>query len=258
VPTRTKRYGWIPDFPDHRDHVFAGPAGAPLVVAPKVDLRARCPKRIPDQGRLASSTAHAIAAACEFELLRQNRRDVTVSRLFIYYNQRALAGTVRIDGGASIRDGLKTAHKLGICDETTWPYSDKDPGPYQEKPSATAYAEAKGHRILAYSRVPRSLRAMKTCLSAGWPFLFGFSAYAGFESGEAAKTGVVQMPRSSESLIGGHVVLAVGYDDSSQRFIARNSWGAEWGEGGYFAIPYAYLLDEGLADDFWTLTVAAR
>jgi C1A family cysteine protease len=50
-------------------------------------------------------------------------------------------------------------------------------------------------------------------------------------------------------------VLAVGYDDSQQRFIARNSWGDKWGMAGYFTMPYAYLTQSSLSDDFWTIRV---
>jgi len=68
-----------------------------------------------------------------------------------------------------------------------------------------------------------------------------------------AQTGVVNLPTVDERPIGGHAVLAVGYDDGSQRFMVRNSWGAEWGQGGYFSIPYAYVTNPGLAGDFWTV-----
>jgi C1A family cysteine protease len=79
--------------------------------------------------------------------------------------------------------------------------------------------------------------------------------YESFESDGVAHTGVAQLPEATESALGGHAVMAVGYDDSSNRFLVRNSWGAQWGMGGYFTIPYAYLTDDDLADDFWTIRV---
>jgi C1A family cysteine protease len=63
----------------------------------------------------------------------------------------------------------------------------------------------------------------------------------------------VQMPQPNERSIGGHAVLAVGYDDEQRRFIARNSWGIIWGQKGYFTIPYEYLANRNLADDLWTI-----
>ena len=94
---------------------------------------------------------------------------------------------------------------------------------------------------------------MKGCLAQGYPFVFGFTVYESFESQPVAQTGVVPMPASGEAVLGGHAVMAVGYDDSQQRFIVRNSWGNGWGMQGYFTIPYAYLLDSHLASDFWTI-----
>jgi C1A family cysteine protease len=70
-----------------------------------------------------------------------------------------------------------------------------------------------------------------------------------------AETGHASLPRPGERAIGGHAVMAVGYDDAKQWFIIRNSWGDQWGMKGYFTLPYAYLTDENLASDFWTIRV---
>ncbi len=94
---------------------------------------------------------------------------------------------------------------------------------------------------------------MKGCLFSGYPFVYGFTVYESFESEDVARTGNVPMPSPGERVVGGHAVLAVGYDDDEGMFICRNSWGAEWGDAGYFYMPYAYLLDDNLSDDFWTI-----
>ena len=94
---------------------------------------------------------------------------------------------------------------------------------------------------------------MRSWLAGWYPFVFGFFVYEGFESPSTARTGIVDMPQPGERLLGGHAVMAVGYDDKSQRFIVRNSWGTGWGMKGYFTIPYMYLSSSMLADDFWTI-----
>src|SRR5207244_9156484 len=116
--------------------------------------------------------------------------------------------------------------------ESIWPY---DGSPYPPNPrltvnpSAACYAEAKQHTADQYSRVPRTLNQMKGCLASGYPFVYGFTVYESFESSQVAKTGVVPMPKTGEEVLGGHAVMAAGYDESSQRFIVRNSWGTGWG-----------------------------
>ena len=98
---------------------------------------------------------------------------------------------------------------------------------------------------------------MQGCLASGYPFVFGFTVYASFESAAVAKTGKMPMPKSGEQVVGGHAVLAVGYNNDQRVFIIRNSWGDGWGDKGYFYMPYAYLLDDNLADDLWTIRLVA-
>jgi C1A family cysteine protease len=251
-----RSYGWVPDLPDHRDYMFAAPMMALAALPPKVDLRSQCPKTVYDQGQLGSCTANAIAGAIEFDEIKQKApHRFTPSRLFVYYNERDAEGTVNSDSGAMIRDGVKSVANLGYPPETEWPYSDdsSSTGKFLVKPPQTVYSDAIKHKIKSYQAVARSLNQMKGCLYSGFPFVYGFTVYESFESQSVANTGHVPMPGPTESVVGGHAVLAVGYDDKLSSFIVRNSWGPKWGMKGYFTMPYAYLLDADLSDDFWTI-----
>jgi C1A family cysteine protease len=245
------RYGWIPDVPDVRDHRLQLPRKA-AALPPSIDLRPGCPP-VYDQGQLGSCTANAIGAALEFDQMRQKLAQIfTPSRLFIYYNERLMEGTVASDAGAQIRDGIKSVASQGVCAEPLWPYNvDK----FADRPSAPCYKIARTHPAVGYSRLAQDLAQLKGCLAAGFPFVFGISVYESFESDDVAKTGIIPMPGASETALGGHAVMAVGYNDSAQRFLVRNSWGTDWGMGGYFTIPYDYVGDDNLADDFWTVRV---
>src|SRR5579862_2962459 len=174
------------------------------------------------------------------------------SRLFIYYNERVLEHTTSEDSGAMIRDGIKSIADQGVCDETMWPYTIAK---FATKPGAPCYQAALDHQAVSYQRLLQSSTQMRGCLASGYPFVFGFSVYESFESSEVAETGDVPLPSPGEGLLGGHAVLAVGYDDDEQRFLAMNSWGSGWGQKGFFTIPYAYLTDGDLASDFWTVRV---
>lgn len=250
MPRKVKGYGWVPDLPDGRDMLYAAPV-KPLAKLPdRVDLRKQCPP-VYDQGQLGSCTANAIGGALQFDQMKQRLKNVfTPSRLFIYYNERAIEGTIEADSGAMIRDGVKSVAKQGACDEDSWPY---DIEAFRDKPSRPCYAEGKQNQAIQYLRLAQSLGQMKGCLAEGFPFVFGFAVYEGFESAEVAKTGHAEMPRANEVLLGGHAVLAVGYDERRQWFIVRNSWGTKWGMRGYFTLPYPYLLQASLASDFWTI-----
>jgi C1A family cysteine protease len=244
-----RRYGWIRDLPDQRDFVYT--VEKLRRIPNVVDLRSGCPP-VEDQGNLGSCTAQALVGAMEF---LENKEGVVFedfSRLFIYYNERVIQRTVESDSGATLRNGIKTLKKQGVCSEKLWPYKISR---FKTRPSKKSYKDALDHTISVYRRIT-SLNDMKGCLASGFPFVFGFSVYESFESVAVSRTGIVPMPAAGERLLGGHAVMAVGYDDMTKRFLIRNSWGSEWGMDGYCAMPYEYLANPNLAADFWTISRA--
>ncbi len=250
MPRQIKRYGWAPDLPDQRDLIYAAPFEQADVLPPSIDLRPNCPA-VYDQGHLGSCTANSIAAAFEFDEMKQNLPQVFVpSRLFIYYNERVIESDVTCDNGAQIRDGMKSIGTQGVCPEDMWPY---DITKFTDQPPANCYQAALQNKAIVYQRVVRDLNQMKGCLASGYPFVFGFTVYESFESQSVAQSGHAPMPAPGEKVLGGHAVLAVGYDDDQEWFIVRNSWGTAWGMQGYFTLPYNYLLQRNLSSDFWTV-----
>jgi GH25 family lysozyme M1 (1,4-beta-N-acetylmuramidase) len=266
---KTARFGWKRDLPDQRDHSYAVPAQVLKSLPSCVNLQSQCPP-VYTQGDIGSCTANAIAAALEFDMMKQNSPSLTPftpSRLFIYYNERNMEGTVPLDAGAQIRDGIKSVASMGDCPEALWTYDATmadtsthlfPPGAKATRqPDQSCYDNAVIHKALSYQSVDQNLADMKGCLYAGYPFVFGFSVYPSFFSADYVHGAAVPMPQADESSNAGHAVLAVGYDDSRNMFIVRNSWGDSWGMKGYFYMPYAYLLDDNLADDFWTIRLVA-
>jgi len=239
---RNPKYGWIPDLPDRRDFLYK--VIAPVIGTPpnSVDLRPKC-SPVENQGDLGCCTACALTGNLEF------LKKLIFSRLFLYYNERMIRNTQNTDSGASIRDGIKSLTKLGDCTENLWPYIINE---FTVKPNQKAYTDALKYLVLSYYRIG-ALAEMKHTLSLGYPFVFGFSVYESFESADVAKTGIVPMPGKKEHLLGGHAVMAVGFNDNQEHFIVRNSWGKSWGDNGYFYMPYAYLENSSLASDFWTI-----
>src|SRR6266568_5805089 len=248
---RIKRFGWVRDIPDQRDLRYQPPPRLARALPPKVDLRNGFPPCY-NQGELGSCTANAISGALQFLESKEGAlAAVMPSRLFIYYNERTLEGTVDSDSGAQIRDGIKSVAKRGFCAEELWPYDIKR---FADKPPERCYRAALKDRVSEYLRLDHvGPTPLLTCLASGYPFVFGFSVYESFESPRVAETGVVPLPRLGERVLGGHAVVACGYDLKASRFTVRNSWGARWGMGGYFTMPFAYLTNAFLSADFWTI-----
>jgi C1A family cysteine protease len=222
-----------------------------------VDLREKCPP-IYDQGHLGSCTANALAFCYQYDenhkrcLSHQKElNEFTPSRLFIYYNERNIEGHVLDDSGAEIHDGVQVMNTLGVCNETEWVY---DISKFTVKPDASCYTNALLHKTSAYKPIQQDLQQIQLALIAGFPVVFGFSVYESFESPDVAKTGNMPIPLPTEKCLGGHAVAAVGFDDTRQVFIVRNSWGASWGDKGYFYMPYAFITNPDMASDFWTIT----
>ncbi|OJW85060.1 MAG: peptidase C1 [Bacteroidetes bacterium 46-16] len=252
IVSRNRIYGWVPDIPDKRDFMYKAPRHVLKALPAKTDLRPQCPP-VYDQGQLGSCTANAIGAAFQFGRMKQGEDSFMPSRLFIYYNERVMEHTVNTDSGAMIRDGIKVANKLGICPESLWPYKVSR---FTQKPPVNCFRTALKSQVLSYMRLDNTLDELKGCLAEGYPFVFGFTVYDSFESSKVARTGNMPMPKlDTEKNQGGHAVMAVGYDESRKRFIIRNSWGSDWGQKGYFTMPYEYITDTDLCDDFWTIRI---
>ncbi len=248
-PRKTAGYGWVPQLPDLRDARLALPAVTALPSKVDLSTSADMPP-VYNQGQLGSCTANAIAAAVDFENHKQNQVFITPSRLWIYYQERVIEGTVSQDSGAQIRDGMKAVAKLGVCPETDWEY---DIATFAHKPPKKDYQDALKDKVVKYEAAPQDLFGLKSVLAEGIPIVFGFTVYQSFEGKQVASTGIMPMPSPSESVLGGHAVMMVGYNDAHDRFKVRNSWGDTWGKDGYFEMPYQYATSRSLASDFWAV-----
>lgn len=253
----THAYGWQKDSLDARDFKGGLSMAEQAVALPSsVDLRPQMPP-VYDQGQLGSCTANAIAGALEFQEWQQNEPTGTPSRLFIYYNERAIEGTVSYDAGAMIRDGIYSISHQGAPNEVDWPYVISK---FKQKPPAQAYTDALQHKAINYARPYRTSYYLRLALANHHPIIFGFTVYESFESAQVADTGWVPFPNTStEQILGGHAVVAVGYlyHNSHLYFIVRNSWGSSWGDNGYCYMPATILLDKDMSDDFWDIRVVS-
>jgi C1A family cysteine protease len=241
--------GWIPDLPDFRDLM-----GLPEVLISQIrDVKKpaaanllKYVPRIRNQMSLGSCVMQGCPAGAELLDNKIDGKYVGLSSLMGYYELRKRLGEEYIeqDSGGYIRDGIKVLNKIGLCEETLWPYI---PEKFTESPPEKCYNNAKQQRLIEYRRL-NSLTQIRDSVFVGCPVVAGFTLYDSFYNVDS--TGIVSMPKDSESVIGGHCMLIVGYDDLNCRFTVVNSWGQEWGNNGICYIPYDYLW---LMDDMWMM-----
>lgn len=244
-----RKYGWVRDLPDARDFKYKIVKGISL--PSEVDLR-KAVYPIVDQKDLGSCTACGVGNVdYAVQHIQGKQNTFYPSRLFIYYNTRALEDSINHDSGATIRNTIKAIAKWGACREEIWEYYIPK---FTHKPDDKCYVEAEQNQAIKYESVPQNLYSLKTVLAEGFPIVGGIAIYDSFETDRVKRGGIVPMPNMRrESLQGGHAIALYGYSDKNQWFIGMNSWGSGWGDGGYFFIPYSYITNRGLAADFWTI-----
>ena len=248
-PMTARRLGWKPEIPDHRDTNFklAMPRAA---IAVHSDLRPKMPPVV-DQLDTGSCPGNARAGLLDFLHPDPDYKSgvfMPSSRRWLYYQARVLEGGPIVDEGAYIRDVMKSM-ATGVPHELACRFSEAK---INTKPNPVAYTQAERRRKIASYHPLDTVLEMRACLSEGFPFVGGIAVFESFMSDDTAQAGYVNLPKPDDQPIGGHAICFVGHDDSAQRFIFRNSWGDGWGMLGYGTIPYAYVADRDLSDDFWT------
>lgn len=240
---------------DERDLKFSLEVKQELVnLPPKVDLRATgCIPPILDQLMLNSCVACATCNALMYCLKKQKSIVFQPSRLYMYYFCRFIENTVNQDAGCYIRTAMKEIQTYGACNELLWPYYISR---YKLRPNNVCVRDGLTHVPgFKYMSLDHDLNQIKTALAAGYPIICGVEVYQSFESEAALTTGHIPVPNvETETFLGGHAILLIGYDDETKLCTFMNSWGTRVGDKGYFTLPYEYITSHGLAFDFWTIT----
>jgi C1A family cysteine protease len=265
--------GWQRDLPDIRDLQLDSPGIQEIMAQSDVlqalvrlptakDLRPWCTP-IEDQGNLGSCTANAGVGLMEYYQCKAFSKYLDGSRLFLYKATRNLEGWTG-DTGAYLRSTMKAMVLFGIPPERYWPYQISQ---FDLEPTAFCYSFGQSFKTIKYYRIDppgtstsKVLSTIRRNMAAGLALMFGFTVYNSIPP-IGTGSGEIPFPEPTERTLGGHAVVAVGYDDKKQigkekgALLIRNSWGTDWGEQGYGWLPYAYV-ESGLAVDFWSLVQA--
>lgn len=218
------------------------------MLAPTVDLR-QWASPVETQGELGSCASNTIVGSYELLLNHQfPDRYIDLSRLFVYFNSRLIEESVFMDAGATMRDTIKVMKLYGLCSENMWPYNIDY---FTVAPSIDSYADAKTRNIKDYFRIS-DLGGILDALNNNYPISIGMLVYSTFDD-LTPQNIILEMPLTYESPLGGHAVCLVGYDLPNRLILARNSYGPEWGDLGYFWITFDYL--EAQLMDAWVFNI---
>jgi C1A family cysteine protease len=238
-----RKWGWIKSL-----QKFGIPTYIPKTAVAKYPMVKSliCPP-VQNQFDEGSCVQHAFTSAMEFEEIENDTQLTMLSRSFPYFNYRKSIGDINGDPGTDPVVEMQQLSEVGTCREIVWPYTKEN---YAKKPPPEAYSDALNFRIKQYF-ILNSLNDMLGCMADGWGFVCGISVYQSFED---AKDGIIPIPSRDDAFLGGHMIyVGGGYDRHKKAFKFMNSWGTEWGQGGFGWLPFNYLTDRNLASDFFTI-----
>jgi hypothetical protein len=245
-----RRLNARPDTLDFRDKMYVPtlievPTHIPLSIYKKYKVP------ILDQGTEGACTGFGLATVANYLLTRRKviPDPTPVSPRMLYELARRHDEWPGEDySGSSARGAMKAWHKHGICSEKHWPYATTEENLKHGLTDART-ADAMRRPLGAYFRVNhKDLIAMHSALAEVGVLYATATVHKGWDS--VAKNGRIP---SSDQLIGGHAFAIVAYD--AQGFWIQNSWGKDWGVGGFACINYDDWLANGT--DVWVARLGA-
>lgn len=221
---------------------------------------------IKDQGELGACTAFSAVSVMEY-LFSKN---IDLSELYFYYQERAEDGDIVEDSGSTIRRSATVATTIGTCSESLDPYIVAD---FATPPGSKADEDAVNHKVKTKYKVTTINDILYSVGVLKRPILIGIDVYESFEN--IGSDGYVPMPKDGEKLLGGHALNICGYfyknkgilDDivtnieekikelltkekyNGLYFIIRNSWSQSFGDKGYLYMPAEFL--QKYSSDWW-------
>lgn len=256
----TYSFGWKPDLPDIHDKYYQFDK---VELAPdtdsdsdldsdiensfrisRVDLRDQFPP-VYDQANLHCSVPCSVLSVWRFFCNKTQSESDPPSRIHLHQLTSLIDSN---DKSLSIKNCLHVLEKVGVVSEEVIGF-----GEYPEVDEHFSGIESKPPKLIKYRRVEQNKEQFKRALDAGYPIIFGLSLYSSALTDGTRKTGVIKMPTKSDQVVGGMCMVLVGYDNEQKMWIVRNNWGGDWGERGYGYIPFNYLTNPQLAQNFWVI-----
>lgn len=246
-------FGWLPDYSDHRDldaaRFLARLEGEPPDEWSNKDLV----PDILDQGADGTCVANALAYAVRAAQYRDSGTlQPILSRKFLYWASRRMHGGEHVDGGTYIRSAIKALHRVGVPRESVFPYVE----PVNETPTMRAINAAYDQRLGGvYRRITTTgyarVQDVKKALVMRNLVVCGTTVNQAFTQLDSDRI----VGPMADSPVGGHAMAIIGYHGDVFHWV--NSWGYEWGAGGFF-YSSADLVAWPETRDLWIIECAPQ
>ncbi len=248
-----------PDPIDLRDCLYRPTVAS----APSLELFPARLAAVKDQGRTNACTGFALSTAIEILLDHAGREAAPCISPFMLYDMARrfdeVKGNEALDLGSSVRGALKGWYRFGACAHALWP-EESMPAASNE-PATDWWLDAVKRPLGAYYRVdPQNLAHMQAALAETHVLYASAAWHPGWEAGRGANSngeapsafaGLWEIPFDEQigSADAGHAFVIVGYN--ARGFLVQNSWGAQWGSGGYALLTYRDWLTHCM--DCWAV-----
>jgi C1A family cysteine protease len=194
-----------------------------------------------DQKNCGSCVAFGVIATVEAAIrVKAGAADLAVdlSEAHLFYCHGGADGRNCGNGWWPNR-ALDAFKSIGVVDENCFPYTPGD--------QACRTCDDWRDRLTKITdfKSLTSVADMKAAIATTGPLVSCFAVYDDFP---AYNSGVYH--RTSNTRLGGHCICIVGYDDAQKCWIAKNSWGSDWGESGFFRIGYGEV---GIDFEMWSV-----
>ncbi|MED3391341.1 C1 family peptidase [Bacillus thuringiensis] len=212
----------------------------PSTLPNHINLREYFPE-VRSQGKFGTCVPFAMTALREYYIAKDagaRGTDITyLSPAYMYYPNGP-------HDGMYIESALEVLKRSDVPPETERLYdvNSENIEQFKQPITPTQKENALPYRISGYQviRETNMVHKIKQALANLNPVLIGINVYPNFD---ATPTSGIIPPVTEKKSRGGHALVVVGYDETNQWFIVRNSWGVKFGNQGYAYMHYQTLLD---------------
>ncbi|MBG9521056.1 MULTISPECIES: C1 family peptidase [Bacillus] len=212
----------------------------PNILPNRIDLREYFPE-VRSQGKFGTCVPFATTALREYYIAKDaGARGTNITYLspsYIYYPSGP-------KDGMYFESAFQILKQEGVPPETERLYdlNPENTNQFKEPLTALQQKNAVPYKISSYQAIRQAnmIADIKQAVANQDPVLVGIHVYPNFD---ATPTSGIVPPVTEKKSRGGHALVIVGYDETNQWFIVRNSWGTKFGDQGYAYMHYQTLFD---------------